>query len=190
MGLSLTFLGRNADRWRVRVVCDEGFEPLGLTVALMSESGRLLGPAVVVPRGTRGCMTAELRGPTPLPLGTLMVATADTQEGATFQVAVPVDTRRGLHAFLHADGRLPLETNPSGSALSRRELTKLAVRFPWVKPCCEGAEGAAVGGGGAHSSPQQEDADQLRAMLQNEFDIDPEDIPDELTDELLQAMRR
>jgi len=178
--LKLTLLGRSADRWKVRVELGEGFHPTGLTVALVTESGRCLGPLVVIPPTSGRCFVAEVRGPETMPPGTVIEATVDTEEGETLHTTLGVDPRNGLHAFLHADGRLPLESNPVGTALSRKELQRLATHFPWVRGCCTKAEEADA------APPEEEGSDPLVDMLKNEFDIDPDD----LDDELLEALRR
>ncbi|MFN7145810.1 MAG: hypothetical protein ACK4YP_18690, partial [Myxococcota bacterium] len=64
MDLKLTFLGRAANRWRVRVELPYGFQPRGLTVGLWGEDDKPLGPAVVAPPGVDGVWDAEVSGPT------------------------------------------------------------------------------------------------------------------------------
>lgn len=175
MGLSMTFLGRCADRWRVRVELAPGFTPRALTVGLWNEAGRPLGPAVVVPLDPSGAHEAELRGPPALPAGSRVVATADDDDGGTHQYVLGLDTRRGLHAFLHADARLRIETDPAGSALSRKEKARLGRHFPWLLDCCTPPEPSEARGGGD---------DDLLDMLRKEFDVDPDDVSDALLDEL------
>lgn len=171
MPLSLTFLGRTCDRWRVRVEAGACRELAGLTVSLVTESGRALGPSVVAPEGAGPCWIAELRGPPQLPPGTVVRAVAEV-DGSVIAKEVGVDPRRGLHAFLHADARLPVETEVKGAALTAREANRLGKVFPWVCGCGPPA-GADAGG------------DDLDAMLR-EFDIDPAD----LDEALLGALRK
>lgn len=184
MGLALSLLGRCADRWQVRIEIDAGAPPRALTVALVTEAGRRLGPAVVVPLRLEPCLYAELRGPAVLPPGTRIVATADFEDGYSQRVESVVDARRGLHAFLHADGRLQLDSDPRGSALSRVELARLAQRFPWVAGCCGEKAYAGVDAACGEGAPGE--ADSMVDMLCNEFDVDPDD----LDEELLAALRR
>lgn len=172
MGLKLAFLGRQNDRWRVRVERVGDGRPVGLTVGLWAESGQLLGPVVVAPDDVGACWIAELRGPCPLPPGTEVRATLDTEDGYTVEAALGVDERRGLHAFLHADGLLPLVNSPRGAALNGKETLRLGRVFPWVCNCAPAA------------SPPVDD--ELADLLRSEFDVDPDD----LTDELLASLRR
>lgn len=164
MALTLTFLGRVADRWRVRVALPDGVRPRGLTVGLWDESGQLLGPVVVAPEDAGSCWVAELRGPCQLPPGTLVRATLDTEDGFTVEEDLGVDPRKGLHAFLHADGRLPVQSAPTGAALSGRETAALARYFPWICACPTGA-------------PAEDDD---LAELLSAFGVDAADLSEEL----------
>jgi hypothetical protein len=168
MALTLTFLGRSCDRWRVRVDVEPAVDVRSLTVSLVSERGRPLGPAVVAPGDVGSCWTAELRGPVTLPPGTVVRAVGEV-DGAWVEKDVGVDQRRGLHAFLHADGRLPLDNEPVGAAVTRKEAIRLGRLFPWVCGCPP------------RQAPMQ---DALAEMLCREFDVDPADIDDEVLGEL------
>lgn len=172
MRLKLAFLGRMNDRWRVRVELAHPGRHAGLTVGLWSESGHLLGPVVVAPEEVERCWVAELRGPCHLPPGTQVRATLDMEDGESFEECLGVDARRGLHAFLHADGILPLENAPRGSGVTAREQVKLGRVFPWVCNC------------GLPEPPPVDDP--LLNLLRTEFDVDPDD----LSDELLASLRR
>ncbi len=169
MALSLTFLGRSCDRWRVRVDAGACTSLAGLTVSLVNEQGRAIGLPVVAPEEAGRCWDAEIMGPAQLPPGTVVRAVAEL-DGCMVEEEVSVDARRGMHAFLHADARLPLENDPRGSAMTARESALLGKVFPWVCGC-------------ATDVPSPED--DLDAMLR-EFDIDPAD----LDEALLGALRK
>lgn len=167
MTVSLTFLGRICDRWRVRVELGEPRAVRGLTVSLVAENGRVLGPSVVAPQDIGSCWVADLRGPPHLPPGTVVRATADGEWGVLTE-EIGVDPRRGLHAYLHADARLPLEGKPRGAALSDRETTLLGRIFPWMCGC--GPAAAAKD-------------DEVEALLR-EMGVDPGDVDPDLVAEL------
>lgn len=175
MELELTFLGRVANRWRVRVELPAGFRPRGLTVGLWGEDDKPLGPAVVAPADVGGVWEAELAGPSPLPTGTLVRCMADVDGGAPVVYWLGVDRRRGLHAFLHADGRLPVDSSASGSALGAKELALLARAFPWVRAEAPPAPPRAA----APEADRDEDdglTPELRALLRDEFGVDDADL--------------
>jgi hypothetical protein len=186
MDLKLTFLGRSAGRWRVRVDLPPGLVPRGLTVGLWGEDDKPLGPAVVAPAGTIGAWEAEVAGPVPLPPGTLVRCMADLDDHASCVYWLGVDRRRGLHAFLHADGRLPVESDCAGAALGLKEIARLARAFPWVRP-----DPPAVVGCGAKRTVAQALAEdlgeetlspELRDLLKDEFGVDVDAEDDELID--------
>ncbi|MDP2315653.1 MAG: hypothetical protein Q8P41_22335 [Pseudomonadota bacterium] len=189
MDLKLTFLGRAAGRWRVRVDMPPEFRPSGLTVGLWGEDDKPLGPAVVAPAGIDGVWEAELAGPVTLPPGTLVRCMADMEDGTPVVYWLGVDRRRGLHAFLHADGRLPVESDSSCAALAAKEIVRLARAFPWVRPDpppptapCGArrtvAEALAAELGEDTLSPE------LRDLLKDEFgvDVDAEEEEDDILD--------
>lgn len=186
MDLALTFLGRSAGRWRVRVDLPPGLCPSGLTVGLWGEDDKPLGPAVVAPAGTVGAWEAEVAGPVPLPSGALVRCMADFDEHPSCVYWLGVDRRRGLHAFLHADGRLPVESDCGGEALSLKDIGRLARAFPWVCP-----EPPVVVGCGARRTVAEalaadlgEDAlsPELRELLKDEFGVDVDAEDDGLVD--------
>ena len=109
--------------------------------------------------------------PPQLPPGTVARAVAEL-DGCVVAGEVGVDARRGMHAFLHADARLPLENDPKGAAMTAREATRLGAVFPWVCGC-------------PSDVPGPDGDDDLDAMLR-EFDIDPAD----LNEALLGAFRK
>lgn len=192
IGVSLTFLGQLRERWRVRVELAPGFRPRGLTVGLVSEAGRSLGPVVVMPEDVGCCWVADLRGPSPLPPGAKVVATADLCGGGMLVQDVCVDARRGLHAFLHGDGRLPLETDPVPEPLDKRDLSRLAAAFPWIAACGGPTRTPAVDeapAGPPRAMPGDESTaaeSELLDMLRKDFDVDVDD----LDDEVLHSLRR
>jgi hypothetical protein len=172
MDLKLTFLGRVANRWRVRVDVPAGLAPRGLTVGLWGENDAPLGPAVVAPPGVAGVWEVEVAGPCPLPPGTLIRCVADIEESAPMVLWLGVDRRRGLHAFLHADGRLPVESSGVAAALGRREVERLAVAFPWIQPPpCQAPASNEV----AQPAEEEEDTSlppDVREMLRDDFGVD------------------
>jgi hypothetical protein len=173
MELELTFLGRVANRWRVRVALAGGFRPRGLTVGLWGEDDKPLGPAVVAPADVEGMWEAELAGPATLPPGTLVRCMADVDGGAPVVQWLGVDRRRGLHAFLHADGRLPVDSSATGAALDAKEVARLARAFPWVRP-----EPPSPMPTEAAAAPAEDDGltPELRALLRDEFGVDDADL--------------
>lgn len=167
MSVTLTFLGRSCDRWRVRVELDDPSAVRGLTVSLVAENGRPLGPAVVAPADIGVCWVADIRGPPHLPPGTIVRATADGEWGVV-QEEIGVDPRRGLHAFLHADARLPLDNKPRGAALSGKETARLGRLFPWMCGC---------------APPTPVDEDEVSALLR-EMGVNPGEVDPDLVAEL------
>ncbi len=143
----------------------------GITVALMDETDRQLGPAVVSPPTPAGPTCFDLRGPCLLPPGTVVRCTVDVADGTTYILEHPVDRRRGFHAFLHADALLPVTPVATLVGLEPADQARLAERFPWLRPpakvagsCCDDAE--------------------VLQMLRDEFDVDPDDIDETLVEQL------
>ncbi len=172
MALSLSFLGRSGDRWRVRVDAPAGSQTRGLTIGLVSAMGRPLGPAVVGPVDFE-TWVADLRGPNQLPTDAHVRATMDGPDGHLVEEFLPLQARRGVHAWLHADGNLALASKPRPSTLSRKETTRLSRVFSWLCPC-----------------PSQKAAhtacpDDLASLLAD-FDVDAS----ELDEDLVARMRR
>lgn len=166
MDLKLTFLGRAANRWRVRVELPPGCRPRGMTVGLWSEDDKPLGPAVVAPPGVDGAWEAEVYGPSPLPPGTMVRCVADAAEKGELVYWLGVDRRRGLHAFMHADARLPVESHARGAAMSEAEINRLALAFRWVRPEPEVRARGAGPCMGAELPPGVAD------LLRDEFGVD------------------
>ena len=142
--IGFTFLGRHENRWRVRLEMDS--VPRGVTVGLISEDNKPLGPAMVAtqmvasqiaaPQEEKSCFTVELSGPCHLPGGAMVRCTLDTVCGVWVQ-DFPVDARRGFHAFLMGDTPLSVESLEHGRGVSRAELKTLSQSFPWLmKPPC------------------------------------------------------
>jgi hypothetical protein len=178
--LKLTFLGRVANRWRIRVDLPPGLQPRGLTVGLWREDGRPLAPSVVAPTGVSGAWEAELGGPCNLPAGAELRCIADIDGGEPLVVTLGVDLRRGLHAFLHADQRLRGEPTPKPSAVTPSELDRLAHAFPWV---CPTKPDACEAGGRLRDESADVPAgapSDLLDMLKNDFGVDLDDVDEEL----------
>ncbi len=181
MDLKLTFLGRSAGRWRVQVELPPDFQPRGLTVGLWGEDDKPLGPAVVAPAGTTGVWDVEVAGPVPLPPGTLVRCMADFEDNASMVYWLSVDRRHGLHAFLHADGRLPVESDCIGSALGLKEIARLSRAFPWVNCAAAAPARTSVARTVAQALADELGEDtlspELRELLKDEFgvDVDAED---------------
>ncbi len=135
MAQRLTFLGRVASRWRVRIEIPDDLSVEGLTVGLWGEDGRPLAPSVVVPHHGAGVVEAELGGPAALPPGAEIRCIADTADGGSVVVTIGTDRRRGLHAFLHGDLRIPCSSNePASSSLDKAATARLARAYPWLVP--------------------------------------------------------
>jgi len=191
MDLTLTFLGRAAGRWRVRVELPPGFRPRGLTVGLWGEDEKPLGAAVVAPAGVEDVWEAEVAGPMPLPPGALVRCMADMEDGTPLVYWLGVDRRRGLHAFLHADGRLPVESTVTGAALSPKEISRLSRAFPWM--CAERTPTGDCAGKRTVAQTLAEDlgedtlSPELRDLLKEDFGVDVDADDD---DELIEFMKR
>ena len=98
-------------------------------------------------------------------------AVGDGADGTLYEVELGVDLRHGLHAFLHADGRLSLGANLKGETLTRGQARRLGQIFPWACGC--------------EPAPSRAECPEKLAELLREFDVDPA----ELDDELIQRMR-
>ncbi len=180
MDLKLTFLGRGASRWRVRVELPVGPRPRGLTIGLWGEDGVPLGPAVVAPANTPRVWEAELAGPLQLPPGTQVRCIADLEGGPPEEVWLGVDRRRGLHAFLHADGWLPVTSTCAGVALGSSEIRRLAEAFPWMLPDPAVADAAVAPADlGAVAAGTEALPVGLRELLAEEFGVDVEALDEE-----------
>lgn len=175
MDLKVTFLGRAANRWRARVDLPPGARPLGLTVGLWGEDGRPISPTVVVPAGCASGFVAELAGPAELPPGTHVRAFADMEDGTLLEGQVGVHRRTGLHAFLHGDLNLHLTPAPNGAALNRVELARLARVHPWVAPDAPSAPESR-----SPPAPPAGLPEDVLDMLRHDFDVDVDDMDDDL----------
>ena len=137
--MTVTFLGRSQSRWRVRVDLAEVEDASALTIGLVDESGRELGPAMVAPAPVERCCLVELNGPADLPPGTVVRCVADRSAGPPLQEEVGVDARRGLHAYLNADARLPLISRAEFQAVEGEDYERLVSVLPWLRAgCCGG----------------------------------------------------
>lgn len=155
-------------RWRVRVDLPPGVVVRAFTVGLLSENGAPLGPAVVGPEAPEASVVVEVRGPCPLPPGAVARIVVDVEGGAVLSLEVVLARRRGLHAWLSADGLLPVTSNAALESLTGAEKRQLARRWGWFA----GAE-----------APQADLDPDVRDMLA-EFGVDPADISDELSAQL------
>ncbi len=182
--MTLTFLGRCDNRWRVRVDLPAGVEVEGLTLALVGEDGRALGPLVVAPIDGASTYTFDLRGPCDMPPNTVVRCVADLVGGGALADVLVLDRRRGLHAFMHADARLPLESKSRGEGLSNTERRRLGAAFPWLVGCPEGVVAE-------HSVPEAE-ADpefspdpglspDILSMLRDDFGVELDETDADLT---------
>lgn len=178
MSLTLSFLGRCGDRWRVRVDTGAGMRPHGLTVGLVSGRGPL-GPAVVGPTEFDSWI-AELRGPCQLPADAVVRATMAAEDGGLLEETVPAHAPRGVHTWLRAAHRLPLAARPRPASLSRKETLDLARVFGWLG--CPDAARTAVreSDSGVHPNGCSEEL----ASLLAEFDVDGAELDAELIEKL------
>lgn len=185
--IGFTFLGKHENRWKVKV--DVDFLPEAMTIGLVSEDGRCLGPAMVVPLQGPS-VVAELSGPCQLPTGAVVRCVIDTDCGSWMQ-EFPVDQRRGLNAFLHADGRLPVDSTALGVGLEKRELKRLAKSLPWLdlkkeKKESKGWAPAARAEAPVDGPPTPKGCkDDILTMLQEDFGVDV----DEMEDDFLSSLR-
>lgn len=164
------FLGKRETRWRVQL--DLSFCPRGVTMGLVSEDGKPLGPAQVAPPEGQRSFTVELSGPCQLPAGSVVRCVIDTECGI-WTKDFPIDQRRGLQAFLHADARLPVDSSEPIRALSQAERGRLAELMPWLIRAPE-APGCCGGG------------DDVLGMLR-EVGVDVDEMDAELRDALREA---
>ncbi len=182
----LTFLGRAANRWRVRVELPTGLRARGLSVGLWGEDGRPLAPVVVAPPAGP-VVEVELGGPATLPTGAQVRCVIDVEGGESLVTTIGVDRRRGLHAWTNADARLVLpEDAPRGAAMTRDETCRLARAWPWLAP--PGEDRRRRQPDRRHPTPEPPPAsldDDLLAMLRDEFDVDV----DEMSANVLDALR-
>lgn len=179
MAQRLTFLGRVASRWRVRIEIPEDLRVQGLTVGLWAEDGRPLAPSVVLPEAGAGVHEVEVGGPAALPAGAEVRCIADVLDGEPCTVVVGTDRRRGLHAFLHGDLRLPVSSNELVPvALRAEEAARLASAYPWlarVKPSTHGPLAPDIAACGTGADPED-----VLAMLREDFGVDVEDMDDDV----------
>ena len=166
-------LERADSRWRVRVVLGESAPLRGFTVGFVGEDGNPLGPAVVAPEGVGRDAILDVRGPCTLPPGTVarVVLYVDGVPAETCEVVVA--RRRGLHAWLSADDRLPLVSRAQPEPLSPSQRRCLAERWCWFA-----AEGELPAAGCGAALP-----DELRDMLA-EFGVNADEVSPELAESL------
>jgi len=169
--LKLTVLDRVDMRWQVQLELSPALPVRGLTVGLVAEDGRPLGPAVVAHPGESGLVELSVRGPCTLPPGTVARVTLDIEGQPAVTHDLVVDRRRGLHAWLHADGALPLESTAELQALSSSEARRLARAWCWL----------------GQPEPEEPDCgcapDDMKSLLRD-CGVDVDDLSPELAEQL------
>ncbi len=178
------FLGKHENRWRVQVELD--FAPEAMTIGLVSEDGKPLGPAMVAPPDGKNAVIAELSGPCQLPAGAVVRCVVDTHCGCWMQ-EFPVDERRGIHAFLMGDTPLVVESEEKGVGLELSQIRKLFHSFPWLKKekkkAARWAPASAEQDLSAPLAAQPCCEDDLLRMLQEDFGVEGDE------EELLRSLR-
>jgi hypothetical protein len=171
MALELALLKRCEKRWRVGLNLHNTAVST-LTIGLVSEDGRCLGPAVVTRPGASDELVVELSGPCTLPGGARLRCILDTPSGSSTE-ELCLDPRQGLHAYLHGDGQIPVESTETGVAISKEALCRLSAALPWLyrKPAPSKNCGC----------PEEE----LLSMLKDDFGVEL----DEEEDEFLKSLR-
>jgi hypothetical protein len=154
--VKLEVVGRHDMRWRLRVDVPGDIRVSSALVGLVGEDGHPLGPAVVAGPVERGSFTVDVRGPCALPPGAVARVTLDVAGEEPITHDLLLAERRGLHAWLRADARLPVESRAEFADLSRTERRRLAAVWCWLEeqeasgavptaPAC-GADAVAPGG--------------------------------------------
>lgn len=162
-------------RWRLHLELPSGLALSGLTAGLLTEDGRPLGPAVVSPVPDGSEIVVDVRGPCSLPQGTVVRVTLDVVGESPITHDLLVARRRGLHAWLHADAKLSVESSHKLEGLTLSHRRQLASEWCWVAPATDELGGCAPCG----ESLPDEMADLLRDM-----GVDVEEISSELRDQL------
>lgn len=170
--MNLEVLERVDSRWRVRVDLPVGAPVRGFTVGLVGPDGIPLGPAVVGPESPGARVVLEVRGPRELPPGAIARIVVHIEGGPVLTHEVVLARRRGLHAWLSADGRLPVTSTAEVAPLAPADRRQLARRWCWLQ-----SESAAT------AKPTEPLSAELRDMLAD-FDVDADDVSDELCDRL------
>ncbi len=142
--MKLTALDRVDTRWRMQFDLSSQLAVRGLTIGLVAEDGRPLGPAVVAQADGSGVVSADVRGPCTLPPGTVARVVLDLEGEPPVVHELLVDRRRGLHAWMHADARLEVGSTAEVAPLAASDARALARVFCWLSPE-ESAEAADCG---------------------------------------------
>lgn len=158
-------LDRVEARWRVRVVPPPDLHLRGFTVGLVGEDGLPLGPAVVAAPEAGPEWTIEVRGPCTLAPGTIARVVLHLHDGEALTYDVGLARRRGLQAWLAADGLLPVISRAEPQRLSPAARRALARKWCWAAP--EQEEGACA-------APEL--SAELRDVL-SDLGVDLEDVP-------------
>lgn len=132
--MKLRALDRVDTRWRMRFDLSSALSVRGLTIGLVAEDGRPLGPAVVAQADGSGEVSVDVRGPCTLPPGTVARVVLDLDGEPPLVHEILVDRRRGLHAWLHADAHLEVSSGAPLAPLSPGEGRALARVFCWAGP--------------------------------------------------------
>jgi hypothetical protein len=132
--LRLELVGRFDNRWKLRLELPPGVPLSSITVGLVDETGRNLG-AAVVEQGPFGAVAeVAVRGPCSLPAGTRAQVILQVEGEGSVVHHLRVARRSGLHAWLHADARLPLESRAEFADLSNSERRRLGDALCFLVP--------------------------------------------------------
>ena len=156
-------------RWRIRLEMPAGVPLSGLTAGLLADDGRPLGPAVLAPAPTSDEVEVDVRGPCSLPQGTFLRVVLDVVGESPITHDLLVARRRGLHAWLHADSRLPVVSDGKLAGLSLSERRRLGAEWCWIAPPADDASCAPCG-----SALPDDMSDLLRDMGVDVDEISPE----------------
>jgi hypothetical protein len=121
-------------RWRSTLELPAGVPLSGLTVGLLSDDGRPLGPAVVAPVPEGSEVVVDVRGPCSLPQGATLRVTIDVSGEGPVTHDLRVARRRGIHAWLHADSCLSVESSGKFVGLSLAQRRLAGKEWCWLAP--------------------------------------------------------
>lgn len=170
--MNLEVLERVDSRWRVRVELPMGVPVRGFTVGLVGPDGVPLGPAVVGPESPGAIVILEVRGPCQLPPGAIARIVVHLEGGPVLTHEVVLARRRGLHAWLSADGRLPITSTADVAPMGTKDREQLARRWCWFA---------------AQPTRGTKGSDLLSAELRDmlaELGVDADDVSDEVCNRL------
>lgn len=159
-------------RWRLHLELPSGVALSGLTAGLLTEDGRPLGPAVVTPAPDGTEVTVDVRGPCTLPQGTVARITLDIVGESPIAHDLLVASRRGFHAWLHADTKLSVESEGKLEGLTSAHRRALAAEWCWMAP------------DPATHSPCNESVPDEMADLLRDLGVDVDEISPEVREQL------